>query len=121
MYIRSVSMKVNKMINTRKHTKHYCYYVVFIFLLVTFMISFYYVIINTNDLSDTRNHSNNTIIIAVLGGGLLSNGQVPQHTQLRLDKAYELYHKYINYQDVYIIPLSAGTPYKPNPIDNKVF
>lgn len=115
-------MKTNKMFNSRKHTKHYNYYTAFTFLLIIFLISFclYMIILYTNNLNNDINHSNNTIIIAVLGGGLLSNGQVPLHTQLRLDKAYELYNTYINNQDVYIIPLSGGTPYKPNPIDNKV-
>lgn len=62
-----------------------------------------------------------SIVIAVLGGGLTSSGSVPLHTKLRLDRAIDLYHQWKStHHQVIIIPLSAGTPYKPNPVDSKV-
>ena len=62
-----------------------------------------------------------SIVIAMLGGGLTSSGSVPLHTKLRLDRAIDLYHQWKStHHQVIIIPLSAGTPYKPNPVDSKV-
>jgi uncharacterized SAM-binding protein YcdF (DUF218 family) len=57
--------------------------------------------------------------IIVLGGGVMPNGDVPEHTLLRVQKAVELY-KELN-GNARIIPLSGGTPYKPNPRDDKGF
>ena len=57
--------------------------------------------------------------IIVLGGGLKDDGTVPHHTQLRLDKAVELFKT--QKESSYIITLSGGTPHKPNPRDAKGF
>lgn len=59
------------------------------------------------------------IAIIVLGGGVLPNGSPPPHTQLRIAKAIELFHKFDNQPT--IITLSGGTPHKPNPVDSKGF
>lgn len=64
--------------------------------------------------------------IVVLGGGLTAteaqNEHVPQHVQLRIDKAYEVWKDLkLRHQKVCIITTSAGTPYKPNPVDDKDF
>lgn len=61
--------------------------------------------------NDNETHST---AILVLGGGLTSSGQVPLHTQLRLEKAVSLLKKY---PGSVIITLSGGTPHKPNPLD----
>lgn len=65
------------------------------------------------------------IAIIVLGGGLMSKGEVPQHTQCRLDKAMELYYELIKSESsstaVDIITLSGGTPHKPPPRDKQGF
>ena len=65
--------------------------------------------------------SNCKTAIIVLGGGLAENGECPPHTQLRLNKAYELYQQRRNAGGAVIIPLSGGTPYKPNPVDKNGF
>ena len=58
-------------------------------------------------------------VVAILGGGLNPDGNVPPHTQLRLDKAFALYREL---QDgVLFITLSGGTPHKPNPLDAQGF
>jgi hypothetical protein len=61
-----------------------------------------------------------SLIIVIPGGGLTEKGDIPRHTQLRIDKAIELFnaHKDSNPK---IITLSAGTPHKPNPLDNQGF
>jgi uncharacterized SAM-binding protein YcdF (DUF218 family) len=62
------------------------------------------------------------IAVIVLGGGLTADGQVPTHTQLRLDKAAELYRSLKDGNHiVQIITLSGGTPHKPNPRDSDGF
>ena len=68
----------------------------------------------------SNSHSSKTAII-VLGGGLTDKGECPPHTQLRLDKALEIYNKKKSQGGAVIIPLSGGTPYKPNPVDEKGF
>lgn len=68
----------------------------------------------------SNSHSSKTAII-VLGGGLTEKGECPPHTQLRLDKALEIYNKKKSQGGAVIIPLSGGTPYKPNPVDEKGF
>lgn len=65
-------------------------------------------------------YSNKTAII-VLGGGVTEKGDCPPHTKLRLEKAFALYKKYKEEYGAFIIPLSGGTPYKPNPVDGKGF
>lgn len=57
--------------------------------------------------------------IIILGGGLTSTGDIPEHTQLRVNKAIEMYHRLG--ENAYIIPLSGGTPHKPNPLDERGF
>lgn len=60
-----------------------------------------------------------TVAIIVLGGGLTSTGEVPIHTQLRLNKAVDIY-KSLKLPS-FIITLSGGTTYKPNPLDSNGF
>jgi uncharacterized SAM-binding protein YcdF (DUF218 family) len=60
------------------------------------------------------------VAIIILGGGLLTDGSVPPHTMLRIERAIQLF------QDTYqkkatIITLSGGTPHKPNPLDQYGF
>jgi len=63
------------------------------------------------------------VAIVVLGGGLDEKGNVPPHTQLRLDFAFELYKdiKETKVEQPYIITLSGGTPHKPSPVDARGF
>lgn len=63
------------------------------------------------------------VAIVVLGGGLLSNGEVPPHTKLRLAKASELYFSLSKSSGaaVDIITLSGATPHKPPPLDKQGF
>ncbi|RYH07341.1 hypothetical protein EON65_41850 [archaeon] len=61
------------------------------------------------------------IAIVVLGGGLTQDGEIPQHTQLRVNKAVEMYNDFKSAgQEVKVITLSGGTTHKPNPLDSKV-
>ena len=62
-------------------------------------------------------------VIAVLGGGLTDQGLVPPHTELRLQKAVELYrhHEQLIPNSAVIITLSGGTPHKPPPVDKRGF
>jgi uncharacterized SAM-binding protein YcdF (DUF218 family) len=55
-------------------------------------------------------------IIVIPGGGLSSDGTIPLHTQLRLDRANEIY-RLTTSNNFLFITLSAGTTHKPNPID----
>jgi len=57
--------------------------------------------------------------IVVLGGGLTSDGNVPYHTRLRIQRAAQL-HKELG-KSAFIITLSGGTPHKPNPLDSSGF
>lgn len=59
-------------------------------------------------------------VILIPGGGLTNDGKVPNHVQLRLNKAFELYEKL---KDRYciIITLSGGTTHKPNPLNDQGF
>jgi len=61
------------------------------------------------------------IALVVLGGGLTATGEVPRHTVLRLEKAKELLSMQALDKEVFIIPLSGGTPHKPNPVDKLGF
>lgn len=63
---------------------------------------------------DGRRNWPKTAII-ILGGGLLPDGSLPPHTLLRVERAVEIYHQLEGH--VVIIPLSGGTPHKPNPLD----
>ena len=63
---------------------------------------------NVNDSSMTT-----TTAIIVLGGGLLADGSIPEHTQLRLNRAFELHVP----GKSKIVTLSGGSPQKPNPAD----
>lgn len=58
-------------------------------------------------------------VVVILGGGVTPAGGVPEHTQLRLDVAYKLY-KELGASALFV-PLSGGTPHKPNPLDAKGF
>jgi hypothetical protein len=55
------------------------------------------------------------LIIVVLGGGVTPSGGVPEHTQLRINKAFEIFQQFKD--NALIITLSGGTPHKPNPLD----
>lgn len=68
----------------------------------------------------SNSYSSKTAII-VLGGGLTEKGECPPHTKLRLEKAVEIYNKKKSQDGAVIIPLSGGTPYKPNPVDENGF
>lgn len=60
--------------------------------------------------------------IIIPGGGLSVKGECPSHTKLRIEKAFLLYNaKKKLKEDVCIITLSGGTPYKPNPVDANGF
>jgi len=92
-------------------------------LVVSFLLIYHYRLTSSIVWSRPSSGDNDdkSIVIAVLGGGLTSSGSVPLHTKLRLDKAIDLYHQLSTHHQVIIIPLSAGTPYKPNPVDDKGF
>lgn len=62
--------------------------------------------------------------IVILGGGLLPSGDLPPHTNLRVIEAVKLYQDLLSHskqENIFIIPLSGGTPHKPNPLDSKGF
>lgn len=58
-------------------------------------------------------------VVVILGGGVAPNGGVPEHTQRRLDIAYKLYRELGS--SALFMPLSGGTPHKPNPVDARGF
>lgn len=58
-------------------------------------------------------------VVVILGGGVTSTGGVPEHTQRRLDIAYKLYQELG--PTALFMPLSGGTPHKPNPLDAQGF
>jgi uncharacterized SAM-binding protein YcdF (DUF218 family) len=60
-----------------------------------------------------------TVVVAVLGGGVLPSGGVPQHTQARLEVALQVYRE-LGPRALFIT-LSGGTPHKPNPVDSRGF
>lgn len=70
-------------------------------------------------INDPASVTSEKTVIVVLGGGLTENGEIPHHTQLRLDRAVELFRS-LNEQAV-IVTLSGGTPHKPNPTDSHGF
>uniref|UniRef100_A0A7S3GWL5 DUF218 domain-containing protein n=1 Tax=Spumella elongata TaxID=89044 RepID=A0A7S3GWL5_9STRA len=63
--------------------------------------------------------SSETTAVVILGGGVTKEGTVPEHTQLRLDLAFELFQQ-LGERAVFF-PLSGGTPHKPNPVDVRGF
>lgn len=54
--------------------------------------------------------------ILVPGGGVREGGVLPPWVRSRLDRAVELLH-----QDAFIVTLSAGTPHRPPPLDDRGF
>ncbi len=56
-------------------------------------------------------HSNSKTAIIVLGGGLTENGECPPHTQLRLNRAVEIYKQRRLTGGAVIIPLSGRYMY----------
>jgi len=66
-----------------------------------------------------REGSSETTAVVILGGGVTKEGTVPEHTQLRLDLAFELYQQLG--ERALFFPLSGGTPHKPNPVDVRGF
>ncbi len=67
----------------------------------------------------TKEGSSEITAVVVLGGGLTKEGTVPEHTQLRLNLAFELYQQLG--ERALFFPLSGGTPHKPNPVDAQGF
>jgi hypothetical protein len=87
----------------------------YIFSLSLLFVVYFYSFTSSGEVPNTA--------IVVLGGGLLPDGNVPEHTQLRLKKAKELYHEISErkHEKVVIITLSGGTTHKPNPLNSKGF
>ena len=71
---------------------------------------------------ESSRQPNDISVLIVPGGGLLSDGSLPKHTMLRLQKAIEIYqhNKLLSIPSV-IITLSAGTTHKPNPLDKDLY
>ena len=93
-------------------------------LLLAILLAGFIAIIYQSIVSFTSNFdTNDRIAITVLGGGLTETGLGPPRTQLRLDKAAELYEFFTKkgIKKCKIIPLSGGTPHKPNPVDSDGF
>lgn len=60
------------------------------------------------------------VLIVVPGGGAAPGGVLPMHTQLRADRAIELYKEYKKKRhNVGLITLSQGTTHKPNPLNEE--
>lgn len=59
-------------------------------------------------------------LIALLGGGLTAYGDLPLHTQLRVEKAMQVFDRLIaegtERTRIFFASLSYGTPHKPNPV-----
>ena len=55
-------------------------------------------------------------LLIIPGGGLTSSGEIPAHTQLRLDRAVEIFRLSDSKNFIFIL-LSGGTPHKANPLD----
>lgn len=66
-----------------------------------------------------REDSAQTTAVVILGGGVTKEGNVPQHTQLRLDVALRHFRQLGD--KALFFPLSGGTPHKPNPLDSRGF
>jgi uncharacterized SAM-binding protein YcdF (DUF218 family) len=64
----------------------------------------------------------NNILIVIPGGGLLTDGTLTPHSIGRMEKAIEIYWLLKSKQlHPSVVTLSAGTPHKPNPIDQHSF
>ena len=62
------------------------------------------------------------VAIAILGGGLTSEGHINPQVELRVQRALTLYHELKSYcSDVTLIPISGGTTHKPPPLDSVGF
>ena len=109
--------------NGNKHWQRlqYTSIVIVLFLIIRIVFPLFYLSENVNYVgSGISSPVSPATAIVVLGGGLTTDGQVPYHTQLRLDKAISLYHE-IYHDHAIIITLSGGTPHKPNPLDQEGF
>lgn len=73
-----------------------------------------------NEQDTYQEHERRTAIV-VLGGGLTSDGKVPLHTELRIQRAITLYKDLKEKEHAKIITLSGGTTHKPNPRDEEGF
>ena len=80
--------------------------------------------------SRSKEDGDSVLTIVVLGGGLRPDGSVPTHVEKRCEKAAEIYlrekEKIMNrksekYTGIRVITTSLGTPYKPNPVDERGF
>jgi hypothetical protein len=96
-------------------------FIIILFLCTLLLICYIY---------DTpREPSISSVAIIILGGGVTAEGNVPNHTQLRINEAVRLFHLLSNQQSSsdslnghpVIITLSGGTPHKPNPLDPNGF
>lgn len=84
--------------------------------LAALCILFYVIASSFYSKSDQRH------LIVILGGGLGSDGSLPFHYELRLNKALEVFRELkASGKDPFIVTLSAGTPHKPNPLDIQGF
>lgn len=70
---------------------------------------------------DNQERDRRRTAIVVLGGGLTSDGKVPMHTDLRIQRAISLYKDLKEKEHAKIITLSGGTTHKPNPRDEEGF
>jgi uncharacterized SAM-binding protein YcdF (DUF218 family) len=61
----------------------------------------------------------NPTVVVILGGGVTADGKAPEHTQQRLNLALDVYKELDT--NALFIPLSGGTPHKPNPVDQRGF
>ena len=61
-------------------------------------------------------HRPHITLLILPGGGLTDSGEIPSHTQLRLDRAVEIF-RLSDSKNFLFITLSGGTTHKPNPLD----
>lgn len=109
---RGISINMRTRTAFRSFKKNPWIYIIVI-LAIVFIVRL--IISKTNQFYET----NVQTAIIVLGGGLREDGTVPRHTQLRLDRAEQIYLSLK--KPAYIITLSGGTTHKPNPRDNNGF
>ena len=67
-----------------------------------------------------RSDSPYLTLLVIPGGGQTPSGDIPAHTQLRLDRAVEIY-RLTGTNNFIFCTLSGGTPHKPNPVDKAGF
>jgi uncharacterized SAM-binding protein YcdF (DUF218 family) len=67
-----------------------------------------------------KSETGDLTLLVIPGGGQTDEGKVPLHTQLRLDRAVEIY-RLSDSRNIIFVTLSGGTPHKPNPIDKDGF